>query len=171
MGTYSELLMDENILRGVGDAKSIVILGCPNCANLSIAYSKNITPVGKSSLGGLIYKPYAITQEASRVKTLLENKGKSAKIKIFSRTTSPLCGMREKERRIVTETVKGKDAVITLCCTSGWHGVENAIPKSVKSIPGMKAVGIFYVHLNTEKGNEMLDKEKTKIMYFKAAES
>ena len=99
LGTFSRLVEDVKLIEEVGDAHSVAIIGCVNCANMSIAYAKDISPIGKSSLFGIRYTPYALIREANRIKGLLESKGKSAVIKIFSRTSSPPCGMHEKGRR------------------------------------------------------------------------
>jgi len=167
LGTFSRLVRDAKLLEEVGDARSVAIIGCTNCANMSIAYAKDISPIGKSSLFGIKYTPYAVIQEANRIKDLLESKGKSAVTKIFSRTSAPPCGMLEKERGMIAETCRNTDAAITLCCNSGWEGIKHALPESFKTIPGMEAVGIFNAYLDTDGNNVLLDKKKTKIMPFK----
>jgi len=73
LGSYSEIANDEYLLQQVGDAKSITIIGCPYCANQSVAYSKGISVIAESSLGGLRGKPYVITHEGNRIKELLES--------------------------------------------------------------------------------------------------
>lgn len=167
LGTFSKLVEDEKLLEEVGDASSVAIIGCINCANMSIAYAKDISPIGKSSLFGIRYTPYAVIRQANHIKDLLESKGKSAVVKIFSRTSSPPCGMLEKERGMIAETCRDMDAAVTLCCDSGWEGIKSALAESFKTILGMKAVGIFNAYLNTDGGNVFLDRKKTKIMYFK----
>lgn len=167
LGTFSRLIEDAKLLEEVRDSSSVAIIGCINCANMSIAYSKNISPIGKSSMFGTKYTPHAVIQEANRIKELLERKGKSAVVKIFSRTVSPPCGMHEKERGMIAETCRNTDTAITLCCDAGWEGIKSALPQTFKTIPGMEAVGIFNAYLNTDGGNDLLDKEKTKIIFFK----
>ena len=130
MGTFSKLVPEKEVLKAVGDAKTIAILGCTNCANMCIAYEKDISPIGTSSFFGIKYMPHAVIQEANRIKELLEEKGKSATIKIFSRTSSPPCGMHAKERSMVAETCRTMQAAITLCCDSGWEGIKTALPET-----------------------------------------
>jgi hypothetical protein len=100
LGSYSEIANDSFILREVGDAKSIAIIGCPYCANQSIAYSKDMSVIGETSLGGLRSKMYAISQEANRMKELIESKGKSANVKIFG---FPHWGLVGKMQRTETQ--------------------------------------------------------------------
>ena len=73
MTSYSELVSDEYLLQQIGEAKSVSIFGCPYCANQSIALSKGMSVIGKTSFGGIKYTPYAVTQEANRIKDLLES--------------------------------------------------------------------------------------------------
>ena len=68
---------------------------------------------------------------------------------------------------MITETCKNMDAAITLCCDAGWEGIKGALAETFKTIPGMKAIGIFNAHTNTDGANHLLDKKKTKILYFK----
>jgi hypothetical protein len=74
--SYGELVSDEYLLQQVGDAKAVSIFGCPYCANQSIALSKGMSIIEKTSLGSIKYTPYAVTQEANRINELLESKGK-----------------------------------------------------------------------------------------------
>ena len=74
MTSYCELVSDEYLLQQVGESKSIAIFGCPYCANQSIALSKGMSVIGKTSLGGIKYTPYAVAQEANRIKELFESK-------------------------------------------------------------------------------------------------
>ncbi len=76
MTSYSELVSDEYLLQQAGEAKSIVIFGCPYCANQSVALSKGMSVIGKTSLGGIKYTPYAVAQEANRIKERLEQENK-----------------------------------------------------------------------------------------------
>ena len=168
MTSYSELANDEYFLQQVGEGKSVCIIGCPYCANQSIAFSKDISVIGKSSFGGLIYKPYAITQEANRIKALFETKGIAADVKIFGPLSSnPLCWMTEKGRSKIAKACENSDAAIALSCYLGCEGIKSALPESFKVIPGMVAVGQITSYLSKQKGKIILDKNKTKVVRFK----
>ena len=167
MGSYSELASDEYLLQQVGDAKSVTIIGCPYCTNQSIAYVKDMTVIGKSSLGGLLFKPYAITQEADRIKELLEKRGISTNVKTFGLPSNPLCWLNQKTRSKIAKACENSDAVIALCCMAGRWGIESALPDSFKVIAGMATVGTISAYLSVEKGKVVLDKNKTKVVRFK----
>jgi hypothetical protein len=100
------LVGDSHILTKVAGMKSVCIIGYPHCTNESIAYSKNMSIIGKPRLGGLAYDAYAVTREADRLKELLTKNRISAKVKIFGITKAALCKMHEKERRIVARACK-----------------------------------------------------------------
>jgi hypothetical protein len=124
--------------------------------------------IGKVSLGGIRYTPYAVTQEANRIKQLLESKGKSANVNIFGPLTSnPFCWMTEKGRTKIAKACKNSDAAITLCCNLGREGIKSALPKSFKVIPGMTALGQLTAYLSSKKGEIFLDRDKTKVFRFK----
>jgi len=166
--SYSELASDEYLLQQVGEAKSVSIFGCPYCANQSIALYKGMSVIGKTSLGGIRYTPYAVTQEATRIKQLFESKGKSANVNIFGPLASnPFCWMTEKGRGKIARACEKSDAAIALCCNLGREGIKSALPDSFKVIPGMTALGQITAYLSSQKGEIILDKAKTKVFRFK----
>lgn len=168
MTSYSELISDEYLINAVGEAKSVSIFGCPYCANLSIAIQKKISVVGKSSWGGLKYQPYAVSQEANRVKRLFEVKGIRADVNIFGPLSSnPLCWMTEKGRGKIANACENSEVAIGYCCYLGVEGIKSALQKSIKVIPAMRTVGQITSYLLKQEGKIILDKEKTKIYRFK----
>jgi hypothetical protein len=167
MGSYSQMSEDSYLLNEVADAKSICIIGCPHCANQSIAYAKNMSVIGKSSFGGLFYKAYAITEEANRLKDLFATKGVASTVKIFKKIDSPPCWLHQKERNTIANACEKADAVVTLCCNSGRRGIKAALPSSFKVIPGMSTVGSITSYLTLKNGNDVMDKAKTEVVYLK----
>ncbi len=167
MGSYSELGSDAYILQQVGDAKSVTIIACPYCANQSLAYAKDISVIGESSLGGLRGKVYVIAQEADRIKGLLESKSKSVTVKIFGLPHWGLCWQNGKDRKAVAKACESSDAAIALSCFAGCEGIKSALPESFKVIPAMFNVGTINAYLSVEKGKVVMDKAKSKVHRFK----
>ena len=168
MTSYCELVSNEHLLQQVGEAKSIAIFGCPYCANQSIALSKGVSVIGKTSLGGIRYTPYAIAQEANRIKELFESKGKSADIQIYGPLASnPFCWMTEKGRGKIAKACENSDVAVALCCNLGRQGIKSALPDSFKVISGMTALGQITSYLSAQNGKIILDKDKTKVFRFK----
>ena len=168
MTSYCELVSDEYLLQQVGESKSIAIFGCPYCANQSIALSKGMSVIGKTSLGGIKYTPYAVAQEANRIKELFESKGKSADVQIYGPLASnPFCWMTEKGRSKIAKACENSDAAVALCCNMGREGIKSALPDSFKVIPGMTTLGQITTYLSTQNGKIVLNKDKTKVFRFK----
>jgi hypothetical protein len=166
--SYCELVSDEYLLQQVGEAKSVTIFGCPYCANQSIALSKGMSVIGKTSLGGIKYTPYAVAQEANRIKELFESKGKSADVQIYGPLASnPFCWMTEKGRSKIAKACENSDAAVALCCNMGREGIKSALPDSFKVIPGMTTLGQITTYLSTQNGKIVLNKDKTKVFRFK----
>ena len=141
MGSYSEIANDDYILREVGDADSVTIIGCPYCENQSIAYDKGISIIGESSFGELRSKVYIKTQEADRIKNLLEENGKSADVNIFEFLPWGQCWQNAKDRRAIAKARENSEAAIVLNCFDGCERIKSAFPESFKVIPGMFNVG------------------------------
>jgi hypothetical protein len=126
--------------------------------------------IGKSSLGGLLFKPYAVTQEANRIKEMLESKGISASVKLFGPPSSwALCWLKGKDRSKIAKACENADAAIALCCSAGREGIKTALPESFNVIAGMATVGSITAYLSVQKGQVILDKTKTKVVRFKDA--
>ena len=155
-------------MQQVGEAKSVSIFGCPFCANQSIALSRGMSVIGKTSFGGIRYTPYAVSQEANRIKQLLESKGISASVNLFGPLASnPFCWMTEKGRSKIAKACEESDTAVALSCYLGAEGIKNALPESIKVIPAMTTVGQITSYLTKQKGKIILDQDKTKVYRFK----
>jgi hypothetical protein len=171
LGCYSELATDSFLLNQVENAKSVTIFGCGFCANQSIAYKKDISIIGTSALGGLRFSCFATSAEAKRIKDLLEKQGKTVNIKFFGLPTSPYCQLNQNDRKKIVKAAKGSDAAIALSCMAGFGGIRNALPESVKVVPGMTTMGTIASYLTVEGGKVLLDKDRTRVIRFKQAEN
>lgn len=168
MGSYSEIATDEYILREIEDAKNVVIFECPYCANQSVGYAKDISEIGKVAFFGFRYQPYAMGQEASRIKQLLESKGKTVNVKFFNLPNPPFCQLDQKARNAVAKTYKNSnaDAALALSCMAGFGGIQSALPNA-KVVHGMATLGTLAAYLRVEKGKMFLDKAKSKVVKFR----
>lgn len=169
MVVYSERIPQKAILQGVGAAKKVIIIACPHCANTSIAYVKNI-PLGKTRGGAMLSmmtsKPTAVIQEANSIKELLESKGITTNIAILGKMMPP-CGMDEKGHKKIAKIAEGSDCVVALSCICGSLGMKNALPKTCKIFPAMNTVGWIDIFRKVEKGQYVIDKQKSKVIYAK----
>jgi hypothetical protein len=165
MGVYSNMLTDEKILSLVGNLKSVVILGCEGCANISVAYDRDI-PMGKiivdANTGRNKTVPTAILVEANRLKSLLEAQGLDVRVE----TRSGLCNMSDEtsgDDLGLTKACADLDGVLLLSCPAGSVGVRKRAGKNVKILPAMKTVGVFQRYLTTDnqKGLVFVDRNKS----------
>ena len=86
MGAYSVLLSDSKILDRVSGLNSVVISGCPRCADFRIAYDKGV-PANRiptdEKTGETTSEPVAIAEEANRLKILVESNGINASVEMW----------------------------------------------------------------------------------------
>jgi hypothetical protein len=110
--------------------------------------------------------PRAINQEASRIKQLLESKGKTANTKFFNLPNPPFCQLNQKARSAIAKAFANSDAAIVLSCMAGFGGVKSTLPNA-KVIHGMATLGRLAAFLNVEKGKMYLDKAKSTLVRFR----
>ncbi len=168
MGSYSEIATDEYILREIEDSKNIIIFECPYCANQSVGYAKDISEIGKVAFFGFRYQPYAMGQEASRIKQLLESKGKTVNVKFFNLPNPPYCQLDQKARNAVAKAYNNSnaDTALVLSCMAGFGGIQSALPNA-KVVHGMATLGTLAAYLTVKKGKMFLDKAKSKVVKFR----
>ena len=75
--------------------------------------------------------------------------------------------MTGKGRSKIAKACEKSDVAIALCCNLGREGIKSALPESFKVISGMTALGQLTAYLSSQKGEIVLDKDKTKVFRFK----
>jgi len=168
MGVYSVLVPDSKILKGVAGFRSVVVLGCPVCANLSIAYDKNL-PVSRivvnEDTGETTRPPVAIAEEANRLKDLLESKGMSVRIEMWPMLCTISAYAEQAESEFINRCAE-VEAIIALCCAGGALGIKRRLAKAVKIMPGMKTAGEsqYCIVLDEAKEFVYIDKKKSTVI-------
>ena len=75
MVVFSRLIPDSNIIKAAEDLTSVAIVGCPACANISIAYEKD-HPVYRittdETTGKTRRLPYALREHSGRLNELID---------------------------------------------------------------------------------------------------
>jgi hypothetical protein len=105
-------------------------------------------------------------EEASRIKTLLESKGKTVNIKYFNLPNPPFCQLNEKGRSGIAKAFGDSDAAIALSCMAGFGGVKSAIPDA-KVVHGMATLGTLASYLTSKDGKMYIDKSKSRLVRFR----
>jgi hypothetical protein len=178
MVVYAVLVPDSKIIEEVAGFKSVAIVGCTYCANMSIAYEKNIPAYMMSvdkTTGGTTLLPTAMMEETNRLKNLLEGKEINVKVEIWG---TPLCTLTH-DKELPTGIGGGEwadpelanrcadaDAVIALCCVAGMLGMKKRLGKAAKIVRGMKTVGFseFYFTLDEVKKFIHADKHRSTVI-------
>ena len=171
MGRYSIVEPDEKILESLMGSKSALIVGCSHCANISIAYDRNL-PIfhitHNKNTGIKSSKPVAVIKEAERLKKLLESHDVDVCIEAF-----PLiCGAVESDDAGILVPMgfppylrdRDVDTVLALTCSSdGLAGVKRIVRDGVKVIPGMRTVGGHepVLSFDAASGDVFVDRDKS----------
>ena len=167
MGAYSVVVSDSKIIRRIAGFKSIIIMGCQNCASLSIAHDKGV-PASRiltdEKTGQTTREPLAIMDEANRLKTLIESKGINARVDLWPGGPCLLAADKDSDYLELTNRCTDADAVITLCCVGGIPGVKRYLGKTAKIISGMKTLGHFHLSTFIDDGYLCIDKSKSKMI-------
>jgi hypothetical protein len=172
MGVYSTVLADEILLKSVEGCARVVIIGCMHCANNSIALVRDI-PLKKVAIsektGKPTLAPAAITEEANRIKMVLETRVKEVNVQVAAGLCDPSIDQRAVEPGWVN-LCNLAQAVIALCCAAGVVGLKYRIEKTVRIIPGMKSEGFCCIFTTFDKarGCVCIDKTRSQIIRMNA---
>ena len=178
MVVHTVLVSDSKIIEQVAGFKSVAIVGCTACANMSIAYEKNMpaymVSVDKTT-GSTTLLPTAMMEETNRLKNLLESKGINVKVEMWP----PLCVLTH-DKELPTGIGGGQwadpelanrcadgEAVIALCCDGGMLGMKKRLGKAAKIVQGMKKVGLSQFYLTPDEAKEFIhvDKNRSTIIH------
>lgn len=166
MGAYSVVLPDSKILDRVAGFKSVVILFCKNCANLSIAYDKGV-PVSRiltnEETGETTQEPVAIIEETKRLQALIKSKGVNARVEVWPGGPCFLNADNESDYMELADRCTGAEAVVALCCVGGIPGPKRYLGKTAKIIPGMRTVGHFHFYRFVDEDFVHIDKSKSRV--------
>ena len=170
MGRYSRVEPDEKILESMKGSKSVLIVGCTHCANISIGYDEDlpIFHITRNKSGIKSSKPVAVVKEAERIKNLLESHGLDACIETF-----PLiCAAIESDDAEILAPMgfppylkdRDVDAALALTCAGeGLTGVKRMVRGGVKVVPGMRSVGSHepVLRFDAGSGDVHVDRDKS----------
>ncbi len=140
MAVYCVPRNDEDILSDVADAKSILAVACPSCANIGYHLNrKENHPIIKFTLKGI--QATCSKSAADQLSDTLSKNGKESDTLVFNYPNA-VCMLSEKDRMRLTNIGNSKDTIIAMCCESGQKNLANIFPNH-KIIGGMNAKGIL----------------------------
>lgn len=146
------------------NARSVLIVGCPLCANLSLAYFRD-EPAYKLSPTGI--RAYALEREASKLRKKLAEKGTKVRTFGFNLLSVLLgipCYTTYVWRRMLLKASSGVDAVVTLCCSAGHVAIKDILKDKTRVVRGMKTLGSLSTSLSLRYFNVVVKKDKTFVM-------
>lgn len=116
----------------IGITKSILIVGCSVCANISCSYYREEAEPAMSI--GL--KPLALAKEIEIISPELKKKYDS----VDSINIKGLCGISEKSKKKIASKAKDADTIIVMSCPGGLKAVESYFDNK-KLVVGMDVKG------------------------------
>jgi len=166
MSVYSEPIDTEVILERLLPYKDVLILACPYCASLSIAFFRDI-PFYKFFLHPTC--TFAGYSEAISIKKALEERGKRVKLFGLSVLGSPFCTPSPVKELSIRRLAQSRDAVVVLSCVGGLVGIKQALQgkNNCKVIHGMRTLGCGTFHLKWKFPFEILvDRKSARVSRF-----
>ena len=162
MAVYSETRTDEDILSELGDARSVLIVGCSLCANTVYALIKDL-PLRRTSVRGLM--AIATNHEMHRISSILSQNGVHV-TSIPSITPVALCcGLDKMSCQYLAKKSRDVDKVIALCCEAGQRNIAgNVDGKEV--VGAMNARGLIRVKTYRKGGKVLVDSQSVSITRF-----
>jgi hypothetical protein len=152
MAVYCEPRTDTELLDGIGDAKRILLAGCPYCANVSYALLKklplyDLTPAGLAAV--------STRDEIDRLTALFAQRGVYVDSWLPSFPSS-LCMLNEGARGNLREKAEGFDTIITLSCETGMKNAEGILAGK-RVVGAMNARGLLAGVTKVETGKILVD--------------
>ena len=138
---YCELRSDKDILYDLEDAKSVFLIGCPACANMSLYIQKPTEGSAMMTLTPMGFRAVYVEEEVNRLAHLLADKELDVDSWVVKYPTVALCILDERTRNKISKKGRDFDTVITVCCDAGTKSVGNILTGK-RVIPAMKAGGI-----------------------------
>jgi hypothetical protein len=165
MAVYCEKRTNEDLLRDIGEADRVLLVGCPVCPNFSCAVSQQADgPILK--LGLTSAKALLLSTEIDRTAELLEEKGASVDSWILSGIPASFCAMSEPNREKLLDRARDRDVVVAFSCESGKRSVESILPNT-KVVGAMHAKGLLRVTTRRRLREIFVDPGTAEIMNFR----
>lgn len=164
MPIYCEKRIDEDLLRDIGEASRVLLVGCPICPNFScVVHRQGDGPVSKAGVRGI--KPLLLVAEMSRTAELLRDKGVSADSWTLPGMPPTFCAISDPNRKKLFDKAQDRDAVVVFSCESGHRCVENILPNK-RVVGAMHAKGLLRVVTRRKGRMVFADKESAEIIKF-----
>ncbi len=159
MAVYCEKIEGQKIIEETGNAKKVLIVGCPSCTNISLS-ANNDLPFLKYSPAGIT--PVYTKMEIEKISSALKKRGINNEAWL-PRNIDPLCCLHENFKNKLAGKYKDADCIIVMACEAGEDSIRGIFPGK-KTVRTMAARGIITCTVKNGKINEVfIDKANMKI--------
>lgn len=164
MAVYCVPREDEDIFNDMGEAKLILLAGCPSCANIGYyMHREKERPIIKFTLKGI--KSVCTQDEIERISNLLMEKGVNA-VSWLPNYPNALCVLDEGTRKKLLNKGQDVDTILAMCCESGQKNVANIFPDK-EIIGAMNAEGLLKGVTRKKLGKFFIDEQTIDILRYK----
>jgi hypothetical protein len=161
MAVYCEPLPDEEIIAQLGDARSVLIIGCPACPSIRCALDGS-SPIAAVTMTGV--QAVGTKSETDRLIQLLTGKGLDVESWIL-KIPELLCEIDRDGLRKASRKYQDMDAIIALGCEVGRDNISDSF-KGAKIIGAMNAKGLISFPAIRKLNKFSADKGNVKIHTF-----
>ena len=148
----------------IGDAKQILLAGCPSCANIGYyMHREKDRPIIKFTLKGI--KSVCTQDEIGRISNLLTEKGVNV-VSWLPNYPNAMCVLDEGSCKKLLNKGQNVDTILAMCCESGQKNVAKIFPD--KEIVGaMNAEGLLRGVTRKKLGKFFIDEQTIDILRYK----
>jgi hypothetical protein len=163
MAVYCVPRDDEDLFADIGDAKSILLAGCPSCANIGYyMHREKDRPIIKFTLKGI--KSVCTKDEIDRISHLLMQKGVHV-VSWLPNYPNALCVLDKGARKRLLNKGQDVDTILAMCCESGQENVANIFPDK-ELVGAMNAKGLLRGVTRKKLGKFFVDEQTIEILKF-----
>jgi hypothetical protein len=163
MAVYCTQRSDDALLADLGQAKRILLVGCPICPSMSCAVNqRGDLPAIAFTLTGI--KAVCLANEMGRVSNVLTQKGASVHSWVPGGGEG-LCMLAEPARKKLVKNSHNGEAVVVFSCDSGKKNVESILPDR-QVLAAMHATGLLRAVTRRRLGRVFVDKQTVDVMNF-----
>jgi hypothetical protein len=163
MAVYCVPREDEDLFADIGDAKQILLAGCPSCANIGYyMHREKDKPIIKFTLKGI--KSVCVQDEIDRISNLLMEKGLNV-VSWLPNYPNAMCLLDEGTRKKLLNKGQDVDTILAMCCESGQKNVAKIFPDK-ELVGAMNAKGLLRGETRKKLGKFFIDEQTIDILSY-----
>lgn len=146
MSVLVELKSDQELLSLAAPFRTILIVGCRRCANLSLAFACGHPAATRAyDRGATDWNPAAIALELRRIQGILSEAGKN----VLTEVEIPCLLTPDKEYGM-GQNRTDIGAILCIGCVAGQVGIAKTVGDAIPVLSGVSTVGLLQPWLDVE---------------------